>query len=121
MSPGAYLFAEIDLPLRPGSVVMVGLSHGPVTTAQGTRGGGGRKRMMEKCFLSPNERSVIVILREGREEGLRRTELISLPFFLKRNRHAHQKTSQEFSLPYCFITKNFATTQNLTEDIWSVF
>lgn len=48
--------------------------------AQGMWDRGGRKRMMEKSFLSPIERSIILIPRERGEDGKRPGEFIWLPF-----------------------------------------
>lgn len=56
--------AEIDLPLCPRPVVIMGLSDRPAMIAQGKWDGGGSRRMMEKSFLSPMEKSIILTLRE---------------------------------------------------------
>lgn len=50
---------KIDLPLGPRPVVITGLSDRPAMIAQGKWDGGGSRRMMEKSFLSPMERSII--------------------------------------------------------------
>lgn len=60
--------AEIDLPLCPRPVVIMGLSDIPAMIAQGKWGGGGSRHMMEKSFLSPMERSII-FTQEKRERG----------------------------------------------------
>lgn len=53
-------FTEIDLPLCPRPVVIMGLSDRPAMIAQGKWDRGGSRRMMEESFLSPMERSVIL-------------------------------------------------------------
>lgn len=68
VSPPLTCLAEIDLPLCPRPVVIMGLSDRPAMIAQGKWDRGGSRRMMEKSFLSPMERSIILTLR-GREES----------------------------------------------------
>lgn len=48
----------------------MGLSDRPAMIAQGKWDGGGSRRMMEKSFLSPMERSIILTL--GEREGERK-------------------------------------------------
>lgn len=60
--------AEIDLPLCPRPVVIMGLSDRPAMIAQGKWDRGGSRRMMEKSFLSPMERSIILTQRGGERE-----------------------------------------------------
>lgn len=67
--------AEIDLPLCPRPAVIMGLSDRPAMIAQGKWDGGGSRRMMEKSFLSPMERSIILTLREREREEERRAAL----------------------------------------------
>lgn len=66
--------AEIDLPLCPRPVVIMGLSDRPAMIAQGKWDGGGSRRMMEKSFLSTMERSIILILREKEGREMESTE-----------------------------------------------
>lgn len=63
----------------------MGLSDRPAMIAQGKWDGGGSRRMMEKSFLSPMERSIILILRE--REGERRVALV---FFLGKQLYSLQ-------------------------------
>lgn len=70
----------------------MGLSDRPAMIAQGKWDGGGSRRMMEKSFLSPMERSIILTLRErgrGREKERGEFGLFFLP---KVNSYIHCKS-----------------------------
>ena len=60
----------------------MGLSDRPAMIAQGKWDGGGSRRMMEKSFLSPMERSIILTLRktEGGREKEREESLVPFSF-----------------------------------------
>ena len=76
----ALLLAEIDLPLCPKPVVIMGLSDRPAMIAQGKWDRGGSRRMMEKSFLSSMERSIMLTLREReRQKEVKRVALTSFP------------------------------------------